>query len=372
MKIGILTFHRALNYGAVLQCYALYSILNDLGHDVKIIDYRPDYVEYYRKIIPVFKIKRTQGFSKKLRLILASLLWGRSTIEATKRFDNFILSHFAFTKIVKSREQVPNDFDVIIVGSDQVWSPQICYGFDPVFWGQFPHKQIVLSSYAASMEGLSQLSHSDWHRIMENLKSFSHISVREMQLQKELNKRLTISCECNIDPSLLLNEDAYESIIEEPSVEGDYVLVFSVVQAPGLMDFANAIAKKMNIKVVVVYSQYTPKVFRKKGDGKVLCPSIGGFLGLIKKARCVLTTSFHGTAFSIILRRPFYTACHGKGERVRSLLSQLDLNDRLIDFSSSSIESFCFSDINFSDVNIKLDNMRKDSMRYLNSALKMS
>lgn len=149
MKIGILTFHRAINFGAVLQCYALYRSLSDMGHTVEVIDYRPAYIEKYRKPFYWNDFKK-QGLLRKLKTLLSIPLvyWKKRT--SAKVFDTFINQNLKTSKVVKKVQDIPY-FDIIFFGSDQIWSPRICEGIDPMYYGQLPKGKTKIVSYAASL-----------------------------------------------------------------------------------------------------------------------------------------------------------------------------------------------------------------------------
>ena len=185
MKIGILTFHRAINYGAVLQCYGLSETLKAMGHEVDVIDYRPECIEYYRKKIPFFKIRHTSGLRNQLKALIVSLLNIETVKDANRRFDLFLKNNFNLSKTVLSAENMPSDYDLIFLGSDQIWSPQICYGFDSIYWGQFKHDTTRLVTYAASLGGHNELSDLEWKNVGRYLKGFERISVREKKLQED-------------------------------------------------------------------------------------------------------------------------------------------------------------------------------------------
>ena len=228
MKIGLLTFHRAINYGAVLQCYGLSESLRAMGHDVEIIDYRPVYIERYRQLFQTFNLRQLGGF-KRIMEFFKVLIGINVRRDANCRFDAFLSNNFHFSHIVHYPQEIPQSYDVIIIGSDQVWCPKICFGFDKIYWGQFPHDRIKLLTYAASIGEVDQLSDLDWEQIKKRINVFDGISVRESQLKEALYIKLGLDVRCNIDPSLLLSKNYYESIVEMPNIEGDYILAFSVV-----------------------------------------------------------------------------------------------------------------------------------------------
>ena len=303
MKIGILTFHRAINYGAVLQCYGLYETLKSMGHDVEVIDYRPECIEYYRRIFPTFKISHANGVVMKLKTIAISLLNMPTIREANQRFDTFLNENFRFSKIIRRPKEMPKELDIIFFGSDQIWSPQICYGFDSIYWGQFKHDGIRLITYAASLGGHNQLSPEEWKTISRYLTAFERISVREKQLQADLESHLGIESELVVDPTILVNKEAFERITKQAeSMPSNYVLVFAVAPTENLFGFAEEVATQTGSEIVVL----TANKLRKCKYRNVV-PSVEEFLGWFKNAKCIVTVSFHGTVFSVLFRKDFYS-----------------------------------------------------------------
>lgn len=363
MRIGILTFHRAINYGAVLQCYGLYMALKEKGNDVEIIDYRPDSVDYYRYPISIFKLRHTKGLINKFRVAIASLLNFFNIIDANKRFDSFLHKNFKFSNTVLNSNQVPDYYDIIYFGSDQIWSPQICYGFDPVYWGQFKHERSVLVTYAASMGGHNHLNKSEWSLIGEYLKSFKFLSVREPQLQNELLMHLNIASQLVVDPTLLLDIESYESMVVRPKdIPNNYVLVFSVAPTDNLIGFAEKVASHNNSDIIVLSA-----CALRRCRYRNVTPGVNEFLGWFKYASCIVTVSFHGTVFSVLFKRDFYSLSNYMQDRAESFLRFLGLEDRLVSSDEKTIQSLDYSHVDYSGVGEKLREMKEDSMRYINN-----
>lgn len=149
MHIGVLTFHRAKNYGAVLQCYALVTYLKSLGHDVRIIDYFPKYFKEQDSILPhtVMKGSNVKG---KLFIIANILISFIPILKRRKAFNDFIKSLPLNECIENSSDFSSDGYDLIFVGSDQVWNKHITRGEDNLFAGNFSHPNCILASYAAS------------------------------------------------------------------------------------------------------------------------------------------------------------------------------------------------------------------------------
>ena len=369
MKIGILTFHRATNYGAVLQCYGLYETLRALGHEVEVIDYRPEYIEKYRKAFPLFDIKRQKGLFEKAKMSLLSLLGMNSRKEAAHRFDIFLKTEFEMSSVVLKPNQMPQKYDIIFFGSDQIWSPQICLGFDEIYWGQFPHDKTRLVTYAASIGGHNHLNGEEWEKVGKYLMAFENISVREIQLQKDLNAYLGIKSQLVVDPTILLKEKSFDRIVEKPKdMPDNYVLVFSVAPTENLMGFAEKVAKESGSEIVTLTAEKTPWIFR-RGKERNVNPTVGEFLGWFKYAKYIVTVSFHGTVFSVLFRRDFYSLANYMQDRAEQFLNSVGLNNRLIPSDSDSINNLQLSSIDYCGVEKRLESIRESSREYIKQIL---
>ena len=289
MKVGILTFHRALNYGAVLQCYALQETLKRLGHDVDIIDYRPNYIEKYRKIYSWYSISHRQGLKNKFKEVLVRTLLARKIIMARKAFNSFLSENLSVTRY-KSMDEWDSKYDAIIIGSDQVWSPTIGDGFDVVFWGTFPHTKTRLVSYAASIGGHNVIDHTMWSDLCNMVDNFDKVSVREDWFAKQLSAKINRDIPTVLDPTLLADASIYYNILEEP-IYNNYLLLFLIVEDSCALRFAKEVAQEKGLKIIQIKAI---KEFEKRDDVVVDLYSISpkAFLGYFAKADFVVTNSF--------------------------------------------------------------------------------
>lgn len=363
MKVGILTFHRAINFGAVLQCYALYRTLIDMGHDVEVIDYRPAYIDKYRRPLYWNDFKK-QGLLSKIKTLLLFPLLYRNKWKSAQIFDNFINQHIRTTKVVKNVNEVPR-FDVVFFGSDQIWNPRICEGFDPMYYGQFPKGKTKLVSYAASLGTPQVLTKDQWDTIIPLMKSFDSISVRESKLAEYLYTE-GVDAKTVLDPTLLASKDIFEEIVVKPKETG-YVLLYMLESDRNAITFANRIAKHKNLKLVRVRAQASQSA-RKRIYNEVIPNSVGEFLGYFKYADCIVNISFHGTAFSIIFNKNFYTLKSRNYERAYGLLESLDLLDRFVSATDDIVGG---NDMDYRNSEEALVRMRKDSREFLYDSLKM-
>lgn len=361
MKIGILTFHRAINFGAVLQCYALYHTLSDMGHDVEVIDYRPAYIEKYRKPLYWNDFKKQRLLSKIKTLLF--LPWTfRNKRKSAKIFDAFLNKHIKTSSIVKDVNDI-SSYDVIFFGSDQIWNPRICEGFDPLYYGHFPKGKTKFVSYAASLGTPQNLNKEQWDKIFLLLKSFDAISVRETKLTEYLQSG-GIEAQSVLDPTLLASKDIFERIVEKPRETG-YVLLYMLEEDSNAIEFAKNIAKQKNLKLIRVRAQASQSI-RKRNSNEVIPNSVGEFLGYFKYADYVVNISFHGTAFSVIFNKDFYTLKSRNFERAYGLLDSIGLLPRFV----SSEEKVSTTKVDYSDADNKLIKMRESSINFIKNSSK--
>lgn len=362
MKIGILTFHCAHNYGAMLQAYALQKYVASLGFDVEIIDYRP---EYLMQIYNLFSLKRFVSMSlfNKTRYLLTEPFGIYRKYKRYKKFDDFAKRYFKLSTTRYSKI-VPfiADYQYIIFGSDQIWNPNITHGFDPVYIGDFKSNARFIA-YAPSME-TKELTQKQKEQCKKFLKNFFCISVREIKLKELLQPLTDKNIKLVCDPTFLLSQNQWNKLAKDaPIIHGKYVLVYQTRSNKKVIKIAKEIAKQRQCKLVqlsaIFYWQYKKNLKQ--------CISPLEFINFIKFADCIVTTSYHGTAFSIIFNKNFYTIELGdnKDNRSASILHTLHLSDRLI----SNYKEFL--NIDYQVPNIKLNQLKQVSEEYIQNSLRL-
>lgn len=332
-----------------------------MGHEVEVINYRPEYLLTPFRRFNIKRYKSNNPF-KIVKKTLREVLVARMRIKRYSAFHNFIQTMLNLSAKVQGRD-IPSTYDIYIMGSDQIWNPKITKGFDPVYFGEFlfdkGKKKYI--SYAASME-VNSLNEDEKSFYKKSLANFDSISVRESQLAALLQPLTDKKIEFVLDPTLLADINIWNKIAESPNINVKYVLVYQVRINDNALRIANEIAKKNGAIVINILTYFTPYLNRHK----LQCESPERFLGLIKNAFCVVTTSFHGTAFSIIFNRPFYSISIGSYDtRVMSLLRNVGLEKRLVPKDSSPN----FSEIDYSDVNINVFKLRNKSKDFLIKAI---
>lgn len=360
MKVGIITFHRAQNYGAVLQCFALSKILQKLGNDVEVIDYFPKYLKEEYGIFPSFDWSNL-------------LLWGKKTVRAFQSLNKSLFRSAKFKKFSKSRLPLSktqynettnsiNDYDVIVFGSDQIWNPLLTNGIDKIFSGFFHSNETKLVSYAASTAPsiLTEEYSNLFKRIIDK---FSLISTREDKFTTYLNSIEPNIATTVLDPVLLLETQEWRELAIPPK-EDNYLLIYTVPQSPLVLQHAEFIAEKLGLKII----ELTSKIRRGSNRNTVQCASPEEFLGYFLNASYIVTTSFHGTAFSIKFNKQFSNIKIGSGvdERAQNLLISLNLLDRAISKQDSGIYNKI---IDYNEINKVLDGLVSQSLSFLNKSL---
>lgn len=359
MKVGILTFHYAHNYGAVLQCYALQETLKDMGHTVDVIDYRPQYLitPYQRFNIKWFLRK---NIIKTIKRIFQEIYLYRIRKNRYNNFNQFITNQLHLSKRIENNI-ILNNYDIYIIGSDQIWNKYITNGMDPIYWGEFRKSSTQkIITYAASME-VSKINKEDQSKIKKLLENFNYISVREEALKQLLVKITEKKIEVVLDPTLIADPKIWNQIIAPIQKKRKYILLYQYAKNKNILRIANHIAKQINAEVLNINTDFLTK----DSDNSISLYDVSPeeFLGYFKNASLIITPTFHGTAFSIIFNRPFYFVKlkNIENTRVNTLLTNLQLTNRIIDETETPV----FSDIDYSQANIRLKDLREKSIDFL-------
>jgi len=352
MNIGILTFHRAINYGAVLQAYALQETLRSLGHEVWVIDYRQPRVERTdrRTYHSNDKINLLKGFH--LRSWLNFDETKKRTLAIRERFDNFLHKHINLTKPC-TQESIPS-MDAYIIGSDQVWNSAICEGLDPVFWGNFKHEDTsIILSYAASTS-VKDLQKQTKEKLQTYLNNFKYVSVREQATCNYLNETFKLGNEVQtvLDPTLLAEKNIWDCFDDKKYGNKEYVLYFgarSCKEYPTVLyDKAHSLAKKYGCEAISInFNEDTPEDFVNK----------------FRHAKAIVTSSFHGVAFSIIFNRPLYAVLYGDEQDARyaNVLKSVGAEDMLVTLNQDIIPK----EYDYTIINQQINTVRNKSLNYI-------
>ena len=361
MKIGILTFHCAHNFGAVLQAFALQSQLQLMGYDVEIINYRPKYLDrgfpkLHKWMFSIGNLKNT--IFRYFRII-------RKEQKSYIKYGLFEKRYLKLSDLCQNKDDIAkiiDNLDCLILGSDQIWNEKF-NGNDDIWLGNFQHFKGKIITYAASA-GNNEFS-DDWRsKIEKALHKYASISVRESFLIPKLQNIIgnNINIKTVLDPTLMVKPEIWNKF-KDNDYNYRYILCYQARRSDDIYRIAKNLANQLKAKVISV--DFWDNSFNSNITNAIVSPN--EFVSMIKNAQCVVTTSFHGTAFSIICEKPFYTLkLHDDGDgRIENLLNLLGLTDRMIDKSSSPQ----FSECNYKTANDKLSYLRNLSQEYLKESL---
>ena len=358
MKIGILTYHRAHNYGAMLQAYALLSYLRNNGHDVEIIDYWPDvHRVQYALIKPIVG----NCILSKIKCIIATTITFIRRYMRIRKFEKFSQKYLNINSTIQY--PMPDwgylQYDCVIVGSDQIWrnheSDGKHIGFDPVYFCQNIPKNIRCISYAASM-GIIQLNKEDKYILKNYLNRFSRILVRENSLKEAIDE-LGLDSAIVVDPTLLLSKDEWNKFLPNKRFHTTkYVLYYELVKSKEALVFAKHKAEELGCKLLIMDATI-PLIPQRR---HISYASPIEFLHAIRDAEFVIATSFHGTAFSVIFEKQFITIGLKKNaDRVQTMLHQLDIEEHYQEHPQNVM------DIDYAQVKIRFSKLVANSMHLL-------
>ncbi len=366
-KTATITFHASHNYGSNLQAYALQQIILDLGCDNEIINLR---TARQKDLYTVFTKRKGVKYIFKN---LSHIVWYRPLKKAYDKFEDFINNRLKITKEYASEEELYNanlDYDIYIAGSDQIWNP-VPADFDWSFYLTFV-KEGKRVSYAPSFGQLSATGDNDIrNRIADALKNFDRISVREQGAADNVKQLLGggRNPQIVLDPTLLLSKDRWMGMVkDEPRiVKKDYIFFYTLFADPERIKIVKRVSKTLGLPVVTSnfsnqYDVINP--FIKHYEAGPL-----DFLTLVRDAKLVVVSSFHGTVFSTLLNVPFFAIDGMSDARISTLLKLTGLESREI--TISNVEEKCQQayTIDFDGVNAKIEEARRQSMDFLKDCL---
>lgn len=377
-KALIITMHRIINYGSALQAWALQESIKKMGFDVQLIDYRYPNDYYFNHC----KCERfsLRHFLKKITLKNVLSVFKYKILYQSKKqqnlFHQFWQDYFSLTKEYVS----PNDLkenppiaDVYVTGSDQVWNPKTMYG-DPAFFLDFGNSLIPRISYAASF-GINVIPDEYKDEYIKYINKYKDLSIREktgIEIVKSLTGRdSTLVC----DPTLLLTKEDYSILASSSTIKIDkpyllaYILDYAYNPRPAIDYVIKQVSKKLGLHIVYLLCGNVNGY--KIGSTTVSAVGPNEFCKLFHDASFVVTSSFHGTVFSLINEKSFYaiTSAEKTDSRISSLLQEVGLKDRGIPANQLlDIQSFNLN-VDYTLVRSEVLRIRKNSIDYLKHSL---
>lgn len=364
-RVGILTFHASHNYGSMLQAYALQKTVQNLGYTCEIINFRTKrQKEYY---LPLYS-KGT--LLARLKYFIVLLPYVKSLKKKQELFESFIRDYLSVTsKEYKSMDDLKNaklNYDIYLTGSDQIWNT-ICFDFDWAYLLPFVNKGKKIA-YAPSMgpNPSCQVSQRNIDSIVECLRTFDYVSVREEATANHIARNSEIETPIALDPTFLLTKTEWmELIAPQPIIKGDYILLYTPFFNDRYYSLAKTIAAKYNLKVVV--TQFHGIKSRIKYNEYIYHFASGPkeFLNLCKNAKCTVGDSFHLLVFSVIFNIPFVVLEDSNDSRTQNIIR---FAQEYVKKNNSTTNSSCISEALNLDVEFFAE-MKKESYELLSRML---
>ncbi len=361
-KVGIITFHNSYNCGSMLETYALFKYIKNQKINVEVINFSN---AGQQELYSVFNKNNT------LKKIIKNIIIfpHHKQIEYNNnQYENFKNKNYLLSEKYKNSNEIKDNYHTVIAGSDQIWNTTIKDGDDAYFLNWVTKARRV--AYAPSFGARRLENHvKDINKYKNYLQKFDALSIREKNGQMWLKELLNEKVPVLLDPTLLLTEKDYEEIRDKEAINHDYIFLYCPSFDKDICKFVKKISDKYNLPVIA----WSTKSFYLKGIKKFGFklpkhedPSV--YLNLIKQAKLVLTTSFHGTIFSSIYRKNFYVIKnHGMYEnddRVQTLVDNLSLTDRLIPYNFDDKFNY-LKEVNYHRYENRLKKMKKISKEYL-------
>lgn len=373
MKVAVITRHAITNYGSLLQTFATQKVIENLGHECEIIDYvrTDEKPQNWEMTTLSCKVDWSNNpIKKSIYLALRtpeSLISGRKFAKMQRECLHLTKQYHSVSDLEKNLPEA----DVYMTGSDQVWGP-VCNGtYDRAYFLSFVPSNKRKMAFAASM-GKMKPDEASLKIFNEYLPTYNKISVRENSVACYLQK-LGIKCSTVLDPTLLLDGDAWRKFIKSRKRDGSglfqnkkYILIYQIHSGKELYAYAKSVSLSLGLPLIRV----SPTLHQIVRGGKfVYLPDITTFLELIDNASFMITDSFHGTAFAINFNTPFseILPANGTSSRNVNILSLTGLSNRIV--ASGMQLDTPDTAIDFSYANRILHEKRKDSISILKGML---
>ena len=366
-KIGIITMHRVFNTGSALQTYALYHTVRQLGYDCEVIDYQyPNSFHHQTKTTSAPFLKRLWERAKYFVLY-------RSRMQHA-RFERFQKNEWESSPYYETRESIFNNapkYDLCITGSDQVWNPR-CMKGDTVFFCAFnpntPHIAYA-SSFAqgAIPQELQPL-------YAQHLGTYKAIGVREDSGAELISKLTGLQAKVVCDPTLLLTASDYMPFIKRAFTYTKkryllaYILDYAFNPHPTILQLIKHISKERKLEVVYLMAN---TVNNYKIGHSITSAGPNEFLKLFSEATYVVTSSFHGVAFSLLFERDFHAVTPNSEQedgRIHTLLKSIGAASRAVKQGTDVSDITC-APIDYAEIRPQLDKLRKESFDFLQTAI---
>ncbi len=357
MKTATITYHNVYNYGAVLQAYALQKAQESLFIDNVIIDYSSQKNRIFHRI---------KGTSLKILIVnvlrlMELFLHFRQIYRCHQNFELFQKTRVKLTKKYQSLAQLrenPPKADYYIAGSDQLWNVSV--KIHDEFFLNFGEPGVKRASYAVSM-GSYEVPAEHYIRMKELINRFEVVSVRERKAKEYIDALLyrDIKVMINCDPVFLLSRDEWTQLAKGRRITEKYILCYPMSGHPLMQKALMKLKELTGYITVVIKTELFTSI---KGDIILRDSTPEEFVDLVNRAEYILTTSFHGTAFSTIFNKKFFSMVGGSApDRIINLLERFGLEDRV----AKEISDIHMNEVDYTKANETIQRERAAGLNYL-------
>ena len=326
-KIGILTFHKSINYGSVLQSWALSRVISK-RFVVEIIDYEPQNYEFLYANYRQWNSWNNIKYNLK-RMPLSSALNNQQQLFKKFRDKQLPLSRKKYN--YNNGCDIKEEYKGIVVGSDQVWNIR-AKDCDPIFFLPFNYSGNKVS-YACSINDTDYTEKNLPSNLASEICDFDFISIREESGKNKLEQFIAKQKKVYtlLDPTLLCNSSEYDSLLNDRI--GKYIFLYNVWTSEAGIQAAKFLSEKLNMPVYTIMTASNVKEINLLKKSGILVDTVrtspSDFLNFFKYASYIVTESFHGTAFSLIFEKPFVCVSNRTNdERLNNILTLVGLKDR--------------------------------------------
>ncbi len=355
MKIGVLTWHYFTNFGSAMQTYALQQTIKKLGYQVKVINYRD------ARNATIFRLVS----------LCATFLRKKQRVPL---FFDFQRKRFDMSKCISKRDELVREshkYGTIIVGSDQIWAPSM---FNPIYFLEFAGDDVRKVSYAASI-GLDDIPDELCPQYKNFLSNFKYVSVRERVGKQTLQNKCGILSELVLDPTLLLEPEEYTCLANKPiapnlDLDKPFVFCYFLNREHDYRNRVEAFAKENNLQIIGcslndLDNAWMRNISRYTGPQE--------YLWLFENAEYVITDSYHGTIFSLLLNKKFATlkrfaadspVC--QNSRIYQLAEYFEIGNNIQPDEANVIEIY---PVDYEKFNSTLKTLKETSVQFLSKTL---
>lgn len=360
-----ITFHASHNYGSSLQTYALQKTIQNLGLKNEIINFRTDRQKDMYSVLT-----KRKGVKYALKN-LTHILYYKPLCKKHEKFEKFIKENLVTTNEISNFEQLKIEcqgYDYYVAGSDQIWNP--CPAdFDWSYFLPFAQDGVKIS-YAASFGPFAKPDQDTHFKIKNLLSDFKKVSVRESASQSVISELFNNEVEVVCDPTLLLDAKSWRELSKDGiHLERDYILFYTLLADKEMLKMAKILSKKLKLPIVV--TNFTNQYDVINGFIKKYNCGPKDFLSLIENAKFVLTSSFHGTVFSIIFQKPFFSIRGMKDERISTLLKNFGFENRAVDINNVADKVKTAYEIDFSNSQKIQNELKEQGINFLKKSLEL-